>query len=207
MGRDRGGYRNLWSLTVLCMLRQGPMHPYQMQRLIRERRKDVFLDLRRGSLYHAINKLEAAGLIAAVETTREGRRPERTIYELTAAGRGELVAWLRALLAEPVHEPSQFFAAVSYLPYLSPADAAKQLGQRITRLEAEIAGLEAVLRELVPRIGRLILVENEYLRAMRQAELAWVKSLVADIESGALAWNPQAIFAAIAAAGRKKSRQ
>src|SRR5690242_2922629 len=75
-------HHNLWSLTILCLLRAGTMHPYEMQRLIREWHKDEFLDLKRGSLYHAIERLRRAGLIDVVETTREGRRPERTVYRL-----------------------------------------------------------------------------------------------------------------------------
>src|SRR5690242_14900046 len=73
-------HRNLWALTVLCLLRERPMHPYEMQRLIRERHKDEFLDLKRGSLYHAMERLQAAGLVEPMETFREGRRPERTVY-------------------------------------------------------------------------------------------------------------------------------
>ncbi len=205
MSRNPADYRNLWALTVLCLLRQGPMHPYEMQRLIRERKKDVFLDLKRGSLYHAIARLERAGLIEAVATTREGRRPERTVYRLTGDGNRDLLTWLRELLAQPVHEPSQFFAAVSFLPHLEPKDVAEQLTARAARLEAEIAGLDAALRELVPRIGRLVMVETEYLRAMRQAELTWVKALLKDIRAGKLAWSPEAIFAAFAAAGGAKA--
>ena len=60
---------------MLCLLREGAMHPYELQRLIRQRKKDEFLDLERGSLYHSIERLHRAGLIAPVETTREGRRP------------------------------------------------------------------------------------------------------------------------------------
>ena len=68
-------YRNPWSLTVLSLLREAPMHPYQMQRLIHQRRKDAFLDLKRGSLYHNITRLQRSGLIEPVETTREGAGP------------------------------------------------------------------------------------------------------------------------------------
>src|SRR5438067_7376141 len=102
--------RNLWSLTVLCLLRVRPMHPYEMQRLIREWKKDDFLDLKRGSLYHAIERLRAAGLIEVVETSREGRRPERTVYRITAGGEQEMLAWLRELLANPARSPTQFYA-------------------------------------------------------------------------------------------------
>ena len=185
--------RNLWSLTVLCILRVRPMHPYEIQRLIHEWHKDDFLDLKRGSLYHAIEQLQRAGWIAALETSREGRRPERTVYRLTEEGEREVVAWLERLLARPLREPTQFFAALSFLPNLSPESAIKQLEERIGLLEEEIAGLGVVLQTMVPKIGRLVLVEVEYVRAMRQAESAWVKSLVEDLRSQKLTWNPEAL--------------
>src|SRR5258708_36966023 len=92
---------NLWCLTVLCLLRVKPMHPYEMQRLIRHWHKDAFLDLKRGSLYHAIGRLHRHGWIDAVETTREGRRPERTVYRLTEAGEARRRHWLQKVLANP----------------------------------------------------------------------------------------------------------
>src|SRR5215472_16681112 len=111
---------NLWSLTVLCLLRVRPMHPYEMQRLIREWHKDEFLDLKRGSLYHAIERLRKAECIDPIETSREGRRPERTVYRLTEKGEAEVIRWLGELLARPLPEPTPFFAALSFLPHLSP---------------------------------------------------------------------------------------
>jgi DNA-binding PadR family transcriptional regulator len=194
MSQQPAAHRNLWSLTVLCLLRERPMHPYEMQRLIRERKKDGFLELKRGSLYHAIGRMRHAGLIEPVATTREGRRPERTVYRLTGGGGDELLAWLRELLAKPVHESSQFFAAISFLIHLPPADVVKQLSERAGRLESEIAGLDAMLREMVPRIGRLVLFESEYARAMRQAELGWVRSLIQELQEGGLAWDPEVLL-------------
>jgi DNA-binding PadR family transcriptional regulator len=185
--------RNLWELTVLCLLRLRPMHPYEMQRLIREWHKDEFLDLKRGSLYHAIARLQRAGWIDPVETLREGRRPERTVYRLTEAGEREGIEWLRQLLAKPVREPTQFFAALSFLPHLPPDMAVNQLQERIGLLQSEIDSLDMVLKMMVPKIGRLVLVEVEYVRAMRQAELAWTRSLIEDLRTGNLAWDPEVI--------------
>src|SRR5262245_9612254 len=116
MPQDSPAPYNLWSLTVLCLLRTRPMHPYEMQRLIREWHKDEFLDLKRGSLYHAIGRLRRARLIDPVETSREGRRPERTVYRLTDEGEQAVLDWLREILARPAKEPSQLFAALSFLP-------------------------------------------------------------------------------------------
>jgi DNA-binding PadR family transcriptional regulator len=181
--------RNLWALTVLCLLRERPMHPYEMQRLIRQRHNDQYLDLKRGSLYHAIERLQKADFIEVVETSREGRRPERTIYRLTELGEREVLDWLRELLAKPVCEPSQFVAALSFLPHLSAEDALDQLEMRVHRLEMGIVAISAVLERLTPQIGRACLVEAEYMRALRQAERDWVRSVIDDIRAGRLTWN------------------
>jgi len=191
-------HRNLWSLTVLCLLRARPMHPYEMRRLIREWHKDEFLDLKRGSLYHAVERLHRAGLIDPVETSREGRRPERTVYRLTDEGEREVLAWLREMLARPAKEPGQFFAALSFLPHMTPEVVLRQLEMRVTGLASEIAALNVVLETLVPRIGRLVLVEVEYSRAMREAELAWVRSLIEDLRTGKLSWDPEIVRCAAA---------
>jgi DNA-binding PadR family transcriptional regulator len=167
------------------------MHPYEMQRLIRQRHKDDFLDLKRGSLYHAIERLEGAGLIAVVETSREGKRPERTVYRLTEDGERELLDWLRELLAKPTCETSQFTAAVSYLAQLPPEDARDQLSERVGRLEMAIVTLNAVLQNLGSRLPRVVLMRAEYTRAMIQAERDWVRSLVEEIKTGRLHWDPE----------------
>src|SRR5262245_5422301 len=125
MKRSTTSHRNLWALSVLCLLRERPMHPYEMQRVIRQRRNDEFLGLKRGSLYHAIRRLEQGGFITPVETQRDGRRPERTVYRITEQGQVEIRAWLRELIAKPGRDSNQFFAALSYLPHLPPEDVAE----------------------------------------------------------------------------------
>jgi DNA-binding PadR family transcriptional regulator len=199
--------RNLWALTILCLLRQRPMHPYEIHRLIREYHKDEFLDLKRGSLYHAIAQLQGAGLIDPVETTREGRRPERTVYRLTDSGEREMRTWLHQLLAKPLRDTNQFFAALSFLAVLPPAEAADRLQERLASLDEEIAGYTTVLKQMVPRIGRLVLVEVEYARAMRRAERAWVQSLINDLQTGKLHWDPEAFLQAAARASRQEQSQ
>jgi DNA-binding PadR family transcriptional regulator len=193
MSHDTAAYRNLWALTVLCLLRERQMHPYEMQRLIRQRKKDDFLDLKRGSLYHAIGRLQRAGLVEVVATTREGKRPERTVYRITERGSEELSAWMRELLANPARETSHFFAALSFIPVLEPRDALEQLEARAGLLQAEIAGMDSALRTLTPRIGRVVLLELEYALAMRRAELEWVRAVTADLGGGQLAWDEQSM--------------
>jgi hypothetical protein len=118
---------------------------------------------------------------------------------LTESGQAEMLRWLQDMLARPVREPTQFFAALSFLPHLTPEDVQIQLQKRSAHLEEEIATLDMVLRTMVPQIGRLVLVEVEYLRAMRQAELAWVHSFQKELQTGVLRWDPQQIHCSPAA--------
>jgi len=190
----------LWELALLTMLCEGPMHPYEMQRLLRERHKDELLVLKRGSLYHAINRLLSAKLIDVVETGRDGRRPERTTYRITAEGMQAMTGWLRQMVAVPQREPSEFMAAMSFLVYLKPEDAIPLLEERAQRLENEIAAVSAGMQSLVDRVGRINLIEIEYLLAMRKAEAEWVRALVAEVRSGRLTWDLEKIIKAIRAA-------
>jgi DNA-binding PadR family transcriptional regulator len=193
MNRPPVFHRNLWALIVLGLLRERSMHPYEMQRVIRERGKDELLPLKRGSLYHAIERLERAELIEPLETSREGRRPERTTYRITAAGTDELLDWMRDLIARPTPDVRDFVAAIALLPHLTPAEVIEALEMRTLFLDQQLAGLETVLRTLTPKLGRLVLLESELSRALLQAERAWIGGLIEDLRSGAIAWDLEAL--------------
>ncbi len=189
MDRKKKADPSLWGLAVLCLLRERPMHPYEMLRTLRERHKEELLALKPGSIYHSIGRLEKGGLIESVETGSQGSRPARTIYRLTAAGEEAALAWLRELIRKPVVEPSDFMTALSHLVHLTPEDARRALDERIEHLESSIAELDGLLAQLGPKIGRLPLIEVEYLRAMRLSELEWVRKLVKELDRGRLSWD------------------
>jgi len=200
MKNESDQHHGLWDLAVLCFLRERPMHPYEMQRLFLERHWDEVLVLKRGSLYHAISRLLASRLITATGVSRDGRRPERTTYQIAPEGRQELVRWLREMVALPVREPSTFMAAINFLIHLEPSDAIAQLDRRAQRLEQELATTENVMKQVVIHVPRLHLLEAEYQLWMRRSELQWVRALLADLRSGQLNWNLQQIFQEIQAA-------
>jgi DNA-binding PadR family transcriptional regulator len=179
------------------MLRERPMHPYEMQRIMHQRHTDELLALKRGSLYHAINQLQRERLIEPIETSREGRRPERTVYQVTADGEDELAQWMRELLSAPVPEPSQFTAALAFIRLLPPADALEQLELRAVSLEAGIAAMQAIERGISAYLDRVSVLELEYQRAVAQAELDWVRGLIADLRAGRLTWSIEEINAKI----------
>jgi DNA-binding PadR family transcriptional regulator len=192
------------ALAALAMLYEAPMHPYRMQRLIKERGKDEVINVtQRASLYQTIGRLEREGLIARQPVTRDENRPERTVYEITAAGRATALEWMRQVLSSPAREFPEFPAAISFLALLTPADALQQLELRIPGIEAEIARIDDALKQAVV-VPRLFLLEMEYLRASQVTELSWVRSVVEDLRCERLTWSEawlQRVGAQLAAVG------
>src|SRR5580704_11980874 len=90
------------ALAVLSLLHAGPLHPYAMQRLLKLWGKDTVINVgQRANLYKTIKRLDSAGLITVRQTERDQQYPERTVYEVTDAGRAAVQDWLTEMLALP----------------------------------------------------------------------------------------------------------
>ncbi|GAA3524857.1 PadR family transcriptional regulator [Amycolatopsis ultiminotia] len=178
-------------IAVLALLAEEPMHAYRMQQLIRERGVDLVVNVRtRSGLHAALDRLVRDGLIRVQTVERAARRPERTVYELTEPGREALLAAVRSGIGTPAREFPLFPAAVSFLHLLDSADALRYLRQRAGELRTRVAATEAVLTSSAESsVPRLHLLEQEYLKAVRTAELSWLDEVCADLESGSLSWK------------------
>jgi len=88
-----------------------------------------------------------------------------------------------------VREASQFTAALAFVLHLPPDDALEQLQIRAVGLEGGIAAMQAIERGIGAHVGRVSVLELEYLRALAEAELTWVRSLIDDLRTRRLTWN------------------
>lgn len=176
---------NLLGLAVLSAVIERPMHPYEMSSTLRERGKEQDMDIKIGSLYTVVRNLEKAGFIEIVDTDRVGARPERTIYQITASGVAEMVDWVRELVVEPQPEHPKFKAGLSLAAVLGPEQLTALLRQRLAALEASSAARRRQAEEYAGKVARLFLLEMEYESAVREAEAAWIRSLLEELESGA----------------------
>ncbi|HEY6501965.1 MAG TPA: PadR family transcriptional regulator [Streptosporangiaceae bacterium] len=179
---------NPLALAVLATLHSGPMHPYQIARLLRHRGKDDVIKIRYGSLYTVVQDLEQRGFVAAEGTERAGHRPERTVYRLTEDGAEELAERLRELISEPAKEYPVFAAALSLIASLHPDELAGLLAERLQALELDIVGAGAVLEHAAShQLPRLFMLEAEYVLAMKRAEADWVRGLRQELQDGTFA--------------------
>jgi DNA-binding PadR family transcriptional regulator len=183
MAGTRRWVSNPLALAVLASLRERPMHPYEMAATMRSQGKERSIKLNYGSLYTVVDNLAKHGLIEAMEASREGRRPERTVYRLTDAGRAELEDWLIELLGTPVKEYPQFEAALAEIAVLNPAQVREVLEHRVEVLEEAVRQERAEVAQLT-WLPRLFLLEVEYHLVIREAELAWVRDLVRELQDG-----------------------
>ena len=175
---------NLLALSLLTLLTERPMYPYEMATLLRERGKDNAIKVNWGSFYTVVQNLEKYGFIEAVEVVREGRQPERTTYQITDAGRAELMDWLRELLSVPEREHNSFEAALGESAVLPPDELIGLLQQRLAALEEANGLIQAELATLVTQVPRLFLIESEYYLAQRRAEEEWVRRLLKEFTGG-----------------------
>jgi DNA-binding PadR family transcriptional regulator len=177
------------ALSILELLDERPMHPYELASTMRDRHHDEFIRLNFGSLYHTVDTLEKNSWIEPVEREKEGRRPERTIYRLTDSGRELLVRVVSEVLALPKREYAQFAAGLMFMHHLDATLAAAQLEHRSKALSAVIDKLTRIMGELrADGVSRLAIIELEHKIAMLEAERTWVRKIEKEITDGKLEW-------------------
>lgn len=170
-------------LFVLGALsRHGPMYGHQIRRDARVDRAELWSEVRPGSLYGALHRMEAEGLIEPVRTEQDGQLPARTVYAITEEGRREL----RTLRTEA-------FGAVGLRP--DPVDLALAMSDELDEdalrgfiedrrrmLAAQAAQFDHLRDRAWPdqTVADDLIVEHARLRI--QAELAWHDLLLDQIE-------------------------
>ncbi|GAA3078239.1 DNA-binding PadR family transcriptional regulator [Kribbella aluminosa] len=185
MARRKVG--NPLAFAVLGSLSERPMHPYEISTTLRARGKDQSIKMNYGSLYSVVSNLEKHGFIEALETVREGNRPERTVYRITDAGRAEFEDWLGELVGTPSREFHPLEAGLAYLPGLQPDRAVELLEQRLVVVDAEIAKATTEHEQMAAvDFPRIFWVESEFRLALLRAESAYVHQLAEEIRTDTL---------------------
>src|SRR3954447_20427519 len=158
---DRRKVRNLLALAVLSTVYQRPMHRYEMASIMRARGKEQDMKIKWGSLYTVVDNLAKHGFLEVIGNTRQGARPERTVYQITEAGRKELADWTRELISSVDVEHPRFGAGLSVLAVLSPDEVIELLRIRLRRLDAMADEQRAATVAAGAEVPRLFLIENE----------------------------------------------
>ncbi len=177
------------AVSALGLLHERPMHPYEMVQLLLARSEDRLVKVRPGSLYHAVDRLAADGLVRSVGTERAGNRPERTTYAITPEGVDAMQDWIRQSLATPAAEYPRFPLALGQAHNLPRGEVVRLLGRRLAALrgqDAELAAGEDLVR--AKSLDERYWIDLSYTRALLAAEIDHLTRLVQRIQSGELSW-------------------
>jgi len=177
---------------VLAVLREEPMHPYEILVRLRKRRDDRLVRLNPGAVYHAVDRLERDGLVERAGVDRDGNRPERTVYAITPAGVAAHEARTRELVRDTPPEHPSFPVGLALVHDLPLDDALALLRERRAALAAAVAGQRERLDAVVARgLPRRLVLDAYYELHQTDAEIAWLDATIADLGSGALSWTDE----------------
>lgn len=178
------------AFIALGMLAERPMHPYEMFQTMTARRDDRNVKIRPGTLYHQVGKLAENGYVEEVGTDREGRRPERTTYSITDAGRGILHHCLVRMLSQPAEEYPEFNVALAEIENLTLDQAVAALEDRLATLCME-AGLSDQLLEQVKakQLPERYYLDSIYSRHQLAAQIDFIESLLGRLRAGEIPWD------------------
>lgn len=164
------------------------MHGYDVRRELLRWRADEWANVHPGSIYHALKKLTAEGLLREVATEQVGARPARTTYEVTASGREEFERLLREHLWQVRPVPDPFLAGFSFLPALSRDEAAAMLRNRARAQRASADAVRAMLASDWARDKPVhVRWQLERSIALAEADASWCDRVAESVAAG---WSP-----------------
>ena len=170
-------------LVMLGLLRERPLYGYEIKHIIEEHMGD-WTNIAFGSIYFALKKLSEGGFVEKVAVEQEGSRPSRTIYQITEEGRAEFLRLLREVWRELERHYYATDIGLAFIEALPSEEVKGYLGDRI-------AGLEDILQQLDEHKEEILAMEEiprkaaavfEHSRVHFEAELAWTRDLLTEIE-------------------------
>ena len=171
-----------------ALAKHGPMYGHQLRRDARIGRTQ-WSEVQPGSLYSALHRLAAEGLIEPLRTEQPGQLPARTVYGITAEGRRELRALRGEALAELRLPPDPVDLALAMSGDLTDDVLRGYVEDRIRALTARAGQLEHHRDRAWPDQSVADDLVLEHLRMRIRAELDWhqlvldqVGKLTADTE-------------------------
>lgn len=170
--------------TLLGLLAEGPMHPYQIEKEVEWRDMRFWTELSMSSIYKVLARLERDGRVQCErEVTADNR--VRKVYRVTGAGRAAMQEKLRAILSEPEHLRWRVDIGLSNLGLLPKEEALGCLQRYREALAKAIAcyrELEKFLVEHDCPLHSLGLARRPVY--LLEGEVRWVEDYIRDIRDG-----------------------
>jgi DNA-binding PadR family transcriptional regulator len=173
MREPSGGYQlRVVQEVLLALLAKEASHGYQVRARLQLALGPLAEALNAGHVYVTLNRLQKAGLVSS-KRVGQVDRPDRKVYELTAAGRERVMEWL-ADTSWPKPAPAEFHLKLVAAAAARLADPVRLVdAQRHALFEALASAQRAAMAEPADSVAGLLL-EGVVLRL--QADLRWLEA-------------------------------
>ncbi|NOU89837.1 PadR family transcriptional regulator [Paenibacillus sp. LMG 31460] len=173
-------------LVILGLLMEANRHTYEIRQTMKERGMNNYMKLQDGSLYYAMDQLHKDGLVEALEVIRDTNRPEKTIYQITAAGKLKFQELLVEQLHEEIKHYHPLYVALPFSVHGDQAKIADILENKIMAQKMVMNKMKSLYEEHISIVPRVVLqmMVGAYKRAF--SELKWLEQLQKDAREGRL---------------------
>jgi DNA-binding PadR family transcriptional regulator len=160
----------------------GPLHGHQIRHQAQNDRTETWTDIQVGSVYGALKRLANEDLIREVRTEKVGNRPERTVYEITPAGRQSLAAIHASALRDLDRHFDPFDLALAQARHIPEEHLEQIVENRLAALRVQLAEQHQVAEQSDPYLNEAERMVIAHLMARTEAEIGWHTELAARLE-------------------------
>ncbi len=162
-------------LLLLGILLRGKMHGYRLNEYVKHA-VSLYTDIKKSKVYYTLEKLEKNGYVEQ-ETEREGKRPERRVYQITEKGRSYFLDLLRQHLRGFTRTYYADDVGIAFLDQLPPAQSRQLLTEKREKIQAALEQF----REVPEHGGNLRYVISHNITHL-EADLAWVNIILSELD-------------------------
>jgi DNA-binding PadR family transcriptional regulator len=171
-------------LVILGLLRQRSLYGYEIKQIIEDHMGD-WTSIAFGSIYFALDKLAEEGFVEKVSVEQKGKRPSRSVYQITELGREEFLRLLRESWQQVEREYYSLDVCLFFLESLPLEEVKQYLRTRHSALQESLQYIQNHRDEQLsnPEVPLLAGAIFDHTLIHTQAELNWLSDLLQKIEN------------------------
>jgi DNA-binding PadR family transcriptional regulator len=164
-------------LLLLGVLMNGKIHGYRLSEYVKHA-MSFYTDLKKSTTYYILDQLEKNGYVS-YELEREGKRPERRIYEITRQGKKYFLKLLRDCLG--TYTPTSFGDDIgaAFIDRLPPNEVHELLTSKCRKVKAQLKKYQ----EIENHGGSFQYVIDHNITHL-EADISWIDGILKETGKG-----------------------
>jgi DNA-binding PadR family transcriptional regulator len=164
-------------LAILGLLKDQPMHGYQLSRELGES-LGGFWRVSYGSLYPTLRRLEREEAVESVPGDQASAARRKNVYRITETGEKLFFELLQETPGDNSTEDTRFRVRLAFFRYLPPETRIRLLEKRRAYLEDRLGTINVSLRATGERVDDYTLALIERGRSVTESDIAWLEGLI-----------------------------